>query len=226
MYEVRKIRVTLNVKIDRMEKMRHILILLGVCLLLLIIGCHWIVSFSCKDKIFDNIEEIPYNRIGLLLATSPFTTEGWCNLYYENRIKATVQLYKNKKVDYIIVSGGDYSNEGGYNELIAIRDSLNNYGIPDSTIILDYDGTRTLNSIIKAKDVYKLDRITIVSQKFHNERAIYLAERCGIRAIAYNAETPDIVSKRIRNEGREYLARVKMFIDLLMNKRIIFKEID
>lgn len=69
-------------------------------------GCHWIVSFSCKDKIFDNIEEIPYNRIGLLLATSPFTTEGWRNLYYENRIKATVQLYKNKKVDYIIVSGG------------------------------------------------------------------------------------------------------------------------
>lgn len=226
MYEVRKIWVTLNVKIDRMEKMRHILILLGVCLLLLIIGCHWIVSLQGKDKIFDSIEEIPYNRIGLLLATSPFTTEGWRNLYYENRIKATVQLYKNKKVDYIIVSGGDYSNEGGYNELIAIRDSLNNYGIPDSTIILDYDGTRTLNSIIKAKDIYKLDRITIVSQKFHNERAIYLAERCGIRAIAYNAETPDIVSKRIRNEGREYLARVKMFIDLLMNKRIIFKEID
>lgn len=103
---------------------------------------------------------------------------------------------------------------------------MKNYGIPDSTIILDYDGTRTLNSIIKAKDVYKLDRFTIVSQKFHNERAIFLAERYGIRAIAYNAETPNIVSKKIRNEGREYLARVKMFIDLLMNKKPTFKEED
>ena len=56
--------------------MRHILILLGVCFLLLIIGCHWIVSFNSKGKTFDTIEEIPYNRIGLLLATSPFTKEG------------------------------------------------------------------------------------------------------------------------------------------------------
>ena len=197
------------------KHMRHTLIILGLSLFLLVIGCHWIVSFNSRGKTFDNIAAIPHNQVGLLLATSPFTAEGVRNLYYENRIKATVQLYKHKRIDQIIVSGGDYSNQGGYNELISIRDSLKNYGIPDSVILLDYEGTRTLNSIRKAKDFYRLDSLTLISQEYHNERAIYLAERYGIKAIAYNAETPDRLGKRIRNEGREYLARVKMFIDLL-----------
>ena len=196
--------------------MRHTLIILGSSLFLLVIGCHWIVSFNSRGKTFDSIAAIPHNnQVGLLLATSPFTAEGAHNLYYENRIKATVQLYKHKRIDQIIVSGGDYSNQGGYNELISIRDSLKNYGIPDSVILLDYEGTRTLNSIRKAKDFYRLDSLTLISQEYHNERAIYLAESYGIKAIAYNAETPDLLGKRIRNEGREYLARVKMFIDLL-----------
>lgn len=207
-----------------MKKIKYILILSGLSLFLLIIGCYWIISFNSIGKTYDNIEEIPYNKIGLLLATSPFTAEGWRNHYYDNRIEATVQLYRNKKIDYIIASGGDYSTEGGYNELVSIRDSLMNYGIPDTVILLDYEGTRTLNSIVKLRDVYKLNSVTIISQKFHNERAIYLAEKNGIKAIAYNAETPDIVSKRIRNEGREYLARVKMFIDLWMDKRPVFEE--
>ena len=197
------------------KHMRHILILLGLILFLLVIGWHWIVSFNSKGKTFDNIAAIHHNQVGLLLATSPFTAEGERNLYHENRIKATVQLYKHKRIDQIIVSGGDYSNQGGYNELISIRDSLKNYGIPNSVILLDYKGTRTLNSILNAKEFYRLDSITFISQEYHNERAIYLAEKCGIEAIAYNAETPDLLGKRIRNEGREYLARVKMFIDLL-----------
>ncbi|MDL2265641.1 YdcF family protein [Parabacteroides sp. OttesenSCG-928-G21] len=198
-------------------------IILTCCLfigLLLIICCDWIVSNNAKDRLFANVEDIPYNKVGLLLATSPITPQGIHNYYFDYRIEATTELYRNGKIDYIIASGGDYSfRPNGYNELTSIRDSLTAYGIPDSVIILDYEGTRTLNSIVKAKEVYQLNRLTIISQDFHNARAIYLADKNGVDAIAYNAETPDILKARLKNRLREYLARVKMFIDLATNKK-------
>ena len=96
--------------------------------------------------------------------------------------------------------------------MIAMRDSLIKRGIPDSLVSLDYQGTRTLYSITKVKD---LGSITIISQKYHNERAIYLAEHYGLQVVAYNAAMPNIAKKKIRNITREFLARVKLFIDLM-----------
>ena len=122
-------------------------------------------------------------------------------------------MYHKGKIKRIIASGGDYSEQGGCNEVIAMRDSLMAYNIPDSAILLDYNGTRTLNSIKQAKNTYALDCATIISQEYHNERAIFLSNRYDIKAIAYNAKTPMIINKLIKNNLREYLARVKMFID-------------
>lgn len=98
----------------------------------------------------------------------------------------------------------------------AMRDSLIAYNIPDSVILLDYNGTRTLSSILQAKNNYNIDSITIISQEYHNERALYLAQHYGIKGVAYNARTPKIRGKRLKNGLREYLARVKMFIDLIV----------
>jgi len=89
-------------------------------------------------------------------------------------------------------------------------------GIPADRIILDYEGTRTLNSIAKAKEVYGLDCLTLISQKYHNERALYLADQYGIKAVGYNAEPTPIIRNRIKNTLREYLARVKLFIDIAL----------
>ena len=99
--------------------------------------------------------------------------------------------------------------------MIAMRDSLIKQEIPDSLITLDYQGSRTLHSITNVKN---LESITIISQKYHNERAIYLAEHYGLQTVAFNATTPNIVNKKIRNISREFLARVKLFIDLVRFK--------
>ena len=99
-----------------------------------------------------------------------------------------------------------------------MRDSLGAHGVPDSIILLDYQGTRTFNSIVNAKDIYGIDSLIIISQKYHNERAIWLAEYYGIHAIAYNAPMLDIINKNIKNISREFLARVKMFLDLVINE--------
>lgn len=114
-----------------------------------------------------------------------------------------------------MVSGGDYRNtENGYDEPVAMRDSLMKHGVDSVHIILDYDGTRTLNSIVNMRDVYRQDSIVIISQKYHNERALYQAKHFGIDAIGFNAHTPGRYTSWWRNRGREVLARVKLFIDI------------
>lgn len=202
-------------------------VILGViiAIVIAIIGCYTIVECKAWGKTFNNTAGIPHRKVGLLLGTSPLVPNGDPNFYYINRITATADLYKAGKVDKIIASGGDYSSRpsGGYNELIAMRDSLVTHGVPDSVIILDYDGTRTLNSIVKAKEIYGVDSITIISQKYHNERAIFLASHNGIDAIGYNAKPSHIITKRIKNEGREFFARVKLFIDVILGEKPKFE---
>lgn len=124
-----------------------------------------------------------------------------------------------------MVSGGDYRNtENGYDEPVAMRDSLMRQGVDSARIILDYDGTRTLNSIAKMRDVYCHDSIIIISQKYHNERALYQAKHLGIDAIALNAKTPNRRLSWWRNRGREVLARVKLFVDIARGDHPDIKE--
>ena len=196
----------------RKKKCRIILLCLATLLLTAILSCYLLVCINARGKTFNDVQDIPFNEVGLLLGTSPVTSNGEHNYYFDERIKATAMLYHNGKIKRIIASGGDYSNNGGCNELTAMRDSLIKQEVPDSLISLDYQGTRTLHSIIKVKD---LGSITIISQKYHNERAIYLAEHYGLQAVAYNATMPNITKKKIQNISREFLARVKLFIDLV-----------
>lgn len=178
--------------------------------------CDVTVSRNASDKTYDNVDSIPHRKIGMILGTSPISTwNGRRNYYFDHRIKAGAELYKAGKVDWLVVSGGDYRNtENGYDEPVAMRDSLIKQGVDSARIVLDYDGTRTLNSIAKMRDVYCQDSIIIISQKYHNERALYQAKHLGIDAIGFNAKTPGKRTSWWRNRGREVLARVKLFIDM------------
>lgn len=191
-----------------------------------LILCDRIVAWNASGHIYDHVDSIPHRKVGLILGTSPISTwSGKRNHYFDYRIKAGADLYKAGKIDWIVVSGGDYRNsEDGYDEPIAMRDSLMKQGVDSARIVLDYDGTRTLNSIAKIRDVYCQDSITIISQKYHNERALYQAEHLGIDAIAFNAKTPGRRTSWWRNRGREVLARVKLFIDIIRGVRPDIKE--
>ncbi len=113
---------------------------IGVAILCVVAACYLVVMGNARGRTYDEVGEIPHNKVGLLLATSPFTAGGARNFYFENRIKAADELYKAGKVDYIIASGGDYrhSEFHGYDEPQAILDSLVARGIPKERIILDY----------------------------------------------------------------------------------------
>lgn len=187
-----------------------------VCIALMLI-CNQIVVNNAQGKAFSDIDSIKYNKVGLLLGTTPQARIGRItNYFFIYRIDAAEELYRAGKIEKILISGDENSLDG-INEPECMRDSLVARGVPASDIILDGKGYRTINSVINANKVYGLKSFTIISQEFHNERAIYQAEHLGLdveNLQAYNAKMPK--SRRaFLTTIREYFARVKMFIDLI-----------
>ena len=183
-----------------------------------IVSSYFIVELKCKEKQYSNITDIPYNRVGLVLGTNPVTKSGKTNYYFKYRIDACVKLYKAKKISKILVSGDNHKKS--YDEPEAMRKALIKRGIPQSAIVLDYAGFRTLDSVVRSKEVFGQNKITIISQGFHNSRAIYIASHYDIEVIGYNAkDIKNTTSYFIWGVGREALARTKMFLDLMLNKQ-------
>lgn len=190
-------------------------IILLMCIVVMMV-CNQIVVNNAEEKVFSDIDSIKYNKFGLLLGTTPQARIGRItNAFFTYRIDAAEQLYKARKIEKILISGDENSLDG-VNEPECMRDSLVARGIPAKDIILDGKSYRTINSVINANKVYGLKSFTVISQKFHNERAIYQAEHLGLdveHIQAYNAKDPK--SRRAYlTTIREYFARVKLFIDL------------
>ena len=196
--------------------------------MVLILGiCFFIVEIKSYGKVYSDVAEIPYNRVALVLGTNPIGPSGGINYYFKYRIDACEVLYKANKVSIFLVSGDNHSKD--YDEPQAMKDALVERGIPESSIVMDYAGLRTLDSVIRSQKVFGQNSVTIVSQSFHNKRAVCLAQYNDIEAVAYNAK--DIKRSKtyvIYGIGRESLARFKMFHDVLTKKQPKFlgKEIE
>lgn len=175
------------------------------------------VEKATAGRIYDSPDDIPHSKVALLLGTSPMTRSGGTNTYFTNRIATAAGLYHAGKADYILASGDNHIKE--YDEPTAMRDALIAEGVPEERIILDFAGFRTLDSVVRAKEVFGCDSLTIISQADHNARAIYLAEANGIHATAVTAPIWAPRRVRIRLAIREWLARDKMMLDLWFGKQ-------
>lgn len=196
------------------KKIRIVVLILIALPLLAIVLSNLVIEQATKGKTYDQVMDIPENKVGLVLGTARRLVEGGLNPYYTHRIQATVELYQAGKIKFVLVSGDNGSVY--YNEPTTIKKDLVKAGIPAEQIFLDYAGFRTLDSMVRAKVIFGLDSVTVISQDFHNKRAIYLAEKKGLSAIGFNAD--DVAGNPgLKVHIREYLARVKVFVDLLMN---------
>lgn len=191
-------------------------ILTGTILIFAVIVCaNYAVRHTAKAFIYQNIDSIPQNKAGLLLGTSKLLRSGLPNQYFQNRIQATVDLYKAGKIEVVVISG-DNSREG-YNEPEDMKSELMLRGIPEDKIYLDYAGFRTLDSVVRMEKIFGQKSFTIISQKFHNQRAIYIAHAKGLQVVGYNAEDVNAYSG-FKTQLREKFARVKLFLDLWTGK--------
>lgn len=192
------------------KALKWLILPIVLCLIAIIYSNH-IINKAADGKTYSDLKEIPHRKVALLLGTTPKAKSGRPNSFYAGRIQAAVDLYNAGKFDKLILSGA--GNKEGYNEPLSMRSDLIEQGIPDSILILDEKGDRTVLSIEHVKKTFGVDSCTIISQLFHNNRAIYMAEHVGLNAIGYNAPDSPFLYWRVKNHLREYLARVKAVID-------------
>ncbi len=192
-------------------------LLLGVIAIIFI--CNKKIADSAEGKLYSETTSIPFNKVGLLLGTSKFLKSGAENPYYTYRIEATLKLMANSKIKYVIISGDNGTKE--YNEPEMMRSDLIKGGIDSAHIILDYAGFRTFDSMIRLKEIFSQNSVTVISQQFHNERAIYTGNKLGISTIGFNAK--DVSTKQgLKTQLREKLARVKVFLDFMLGNQAKF----
>jgi SanA protein len=190
-----------------------------IALLLLVLGavalwwCDHHIKAETAELVYDQVGSIPFNRVGVVLGTSEKGHGGGPNLYFTHRMKAAAELYHAGKVEHLLLSGDN--GRKGYNEPADMRRALIQAGVDSTDITLDYAGFRTFDSMVRAREVFGQDRFTVISQRFHNERAIYIAAQAGLQAIGFNAK--DVTGRSgWRTALREKAARVKVFVDMAL----------
>ncbi len=190
------------------------LVMLILFALTIIAGNVWI-EVQTHNRLYSEVDQIPAKKVALLLGTVKRLRHGRINRYFKYRIEAAAALYKAGKIKHIIASGDNHTKF--YNEPIDMKKSLLEQGIPPEAITLDYAGFRTLDSIVRCQAVFSQDDIIVISQAFHNKRALFISDFYGIKAIGFNAQN---VPFRVdmKTPIREYFARFKAILDLYILK--------
>ncbi len=169
------------------------------------------VESCAAGRVFTSVEDIPAREFGLLLGTTRLVKGKYRNDYFYKRIRAAADLYRAGKIRKIIVSGDNSRTD--YNETGDMKRELAAEGVAPDDVLMDYAGFRTLDSVVRARNLYGATELTVISQEFHVERAVYLADRHGIDAVGFAAEDSGVQSARMRLAVRESFARVLAVID-------------
>lgn len=175
----------------------------------------WIM-WTTGDRIHFTVEDVPATDVALVLGTSRRSVDGGPNSFFTTRMKAAASLYKAGKVKHLILSGDN--NTRYYNEPKDMFNALVALGVAKEDMTLDYAGFRTLDSVVRSKEVFGQGEIVIVTQQFHAYRALFISEYYGIKAVTFAASDAD-KSGMASVVSREWLARPKAILDLYVLKQ-------
>lgn len=206
-------------KARKKKRMIYILValLIGIVLVVgVLVFANWKIPHDTKDYVYDSAKDLPYQKAALVLGTAK-NIGNRPNLYFTYRMQAAKELYDSGKVKVFVLSGDNSRKD--YNEPEDMRQALIGMGVPDSIIYLDYAGFRTLDSVVRMNEIFGQSSFIVVSQEFHNERAIFLAQYYDLEAYGYNAKDVEMIRSSFKTKVREYFARVKVFVDMVSGKQ-------
>ncbi len=204
-----------------MSKKKKILFITGGAVLsvLLLAGMAWGLVVYCNNMIgsygkycYDDVEKIPPRKVALLLGVAKTAPNGNPNAFFRGRIEAAAKLYHAGKIVHIIISGDNSRKD--YSEPQDMKEALMEKGVPETAMTLDHAGFRTLDSIVRCREIFDCRKITVISQRFHAERALYIADKHGIDAIGFAAADTPWKWLNERNWRREKYARTAAWLDL------------
>ena len=199
-------------KITRTKKIVSGLILLSVVAIAgIIYVCDTKVVSASADRCFESIDSLPECETGVLLGTSIRGRYTDVNPYFRPRINGILDLYRAGKIKRIYITGDSASVD--YNEPRWMADTLISEGVPAKVIFLDFNGSHTLESAKHASEFTGGRPYIVVSQRFHNERFIYMARQQGADVWGLNCGNfmhSNIL--QLRQRCREAMSRVKAVI--------------
>jgi SanA protein len=181
--------------------------------LLVLLANRWVIN-STDAYLYADASLMPENEVGLVLGCSPFVASGKPSPQFRGRTQAAADLYRQGKVKRLILSGAN--PDATYNEPKKMREALLEKGVPSHAMVLDYAGDSTFDSIARARIVYGLSRLTIITQRYHSYRALFLARKSGMKAVAFSAPSEGVVGPGFRHPPREVLARLLAVLDLFV----------
>lgn len=185
------------------------LLLAALFVLLLVVVCELVVKSAGRGRIYTDTALVPARRVGVVLGA------GQGSRYYRWRLDAAAELFKAGRVEFLLASGDN--NNVNYDEVTAMKRDLVRRGVSAEKIYCDYAGFRTLDSMVRAKKVFGLDECIVISQPFHCERALFLANGCGLDAVGFAAR--DVTGlESVRTLVRERFARVAACLDRLTGR--------
>ncbi len=170
-----------------------------------------VIQNSSNEVVSSNLQALPETDVALVLGCSRYLSNGRQNLFFKYRMDAAAEIFSTGKVQYLLVSGDNHTHS--YNEPQDMKDALIERGVPESRIICDYAGFRTLDSVVRAKEIFGQDRLIIISQEFHNRRAVFIGQSKEMEVYGYNARDVDSFNS-LKTNLREELARVKTVLDV------------
>lgn len=176
------------------------------------------IRIASSGRLYDKttIEQVPDARAAVVLGCVRILKDGSRNRFYGYRIRAAAELYKAGKVKAVIVSGDNHVK--GYDEPSDMKEDLVAAGIPAEKVVCDYAGFRTLDSVVRAKEVFGAERFIVVSQPFHVRRALFLAWGFGCDAYGYAAEDVRGINS-VMTLLREQLAKIAALMDVVIRRQ-------
>lgn len=197
-----------------LKRLIFTLFIIAGVLVLTAVGLDRWISWKTAPFIYDDLTALPHRQVGVVLGTAKYYRTGVINQYYLYRIQGALNAYNSGKVNYLLLSGDNALQS--YNEPVTMRRDLIAQGMPAADIVLDFAGFRTLDSIIRTRKVFDTNDFTIITQRFHCERALFIALNMGIQAQCYAVPSPkNMLSVRVREIG----ARLGALSDLYLMKR-------
>jgi SanA protein len=172
-----------------------------------------VVRAAARGRTYMEVRAIPRRHVGLVLGCAQRLPDGGPNPYFRSRVAAAAELYRAGRIDVLLASGESHAD--GYNEAADLKASLIQDGVPAGRIYCDAAGFRTLDSVVRAREIFGQTAITIISQETHNRRAIFIAAHRGIDAIGFNAAAVATADSSW-NRWRERLANVYAVLDIFV----------
>lgn len=185
----------------------------AIILLVAVTFVNYYVKASTKTYIYSSIKKFPKNDVGIIFGAGINGNQP--SKYLKDRLDAGIMLWKAKRINKILLSGDNGRDE--YDELTVMKNYCFHHGVDTTKIFVDYAGFDTYSTMYRAKHIFKIKRATLISQKYHLNRAIYIGNQLGVKSVGYSANQGEYLGYDYVT-FREYLSIFKAYFDVLRNR--------